>query len=121
MMQSCLLMPLGAPHGHEATSIEANSDMKIRVLCLPNDKIYKISGVEKKHNIYISTQKIRSVNYKMKERYFLCDSSKSYNLRVGDARFHHHLLNDTIKVKIGNSESYKIYNFLMIKDRRIKS
>ncbi len=122
-LNSCLTT--GAPHGHIAESINgSNSKIKVRISCQPNSKYYTVSGFEKNDSLYITSRKMKGQENKMIDKKFLCisDSVKSYRLRIGDHNFHRKLLNDTVEVKVVKPDSsYKVYKFLIIKDRHIRN
>lgn len=123
LMNACFLMPLGAPHSHQAVCVEnPDSDIKMWVNCQPHTKHFRVCGVEKDDTVYIRSNKIKNGPKEMTAYYSVCgDSLTSYPLRMGDSHFHRRAVHDTIAITIVKSDSSKeVYHFLVLKDRFIK-
>lgn len=123
MTNSCFLMPLGAPHEHEAKNLtDPNSEIKMVITCLPHDKYYAISGTEANDNIYISSANMEQLENLLSDKTLVNQNTeKVYRLRIGDSNFHRRILNDTVKVKIVKSNSkIEMYKFLVVKDNYLR-
>ncbi len=121
LLTSCFLLPL-APHSHASKCLnDSNNKIKLSISCFPKLKVYNVIGTEINDSVYISSlKKIENINL-CETRYVFGDTMKSYSLRIEDSNFHTNLLNDTIKITV-KKKDYKteIYNFLIVKDSKIK-
>ena len=123
-LNACLLMPPGAPHGHDAEILSSSeTGIRLGISCQPHRKYYTISGTADTDSVYISSGKMRNQEHLMFYKQFLCSGTqKTYPLRMGDHKFHHNVTGDTIRVRVVKADkTVENYRFLLRKDHFIKN
>lgn len=122
ILNSCLTP--GAPHGHSARNIDhPDSAIGLTIGCTPGKKSYRVCGTAQNDSVYISSRKLHNRDNLSVGKYFLCGgAAKSFTLMTGDHKFHRHVLDDTITVKIVKADGRdEVHRFLIDKDHYIRS
>lgn len=102
----------GAPHNHSTREINNEKDLTLNVYCMSLNKTFKIEKVNPEDSLFIKSSSFKNPKEKkLLNKNKSSDSTRFYNWRIGDMKFHKGISKDTIEIikltKNGNKINYK--------------
>ena len=114
ILNSCFLAITGTPHTHLYKELNGKNDISLNVHCMYLNKTFEIRDSNPQDSLYIKSSNFKNpTEAKSLNKNRASDSTRYYNWRIGDMKYHKKIAKDTIEIlKTMKGGNYTKYRFV---------